>query len=113
VTKREGPLVPTHIPTELQQRYGAEARRQVRARRRGRSKPTGQRATGPRLGQSALVAGTVLLAATLAMVLGIVASSWLVGVIMLLTLTALGLIGFGVRSTVRAHSTKDLAPDPE
>jgi fatty acid desaturase len=97
--------VPTYIPDELQHRYAGEARRRVHARRHPARAATSAEASRqtprPRPFWIALTALGAL--GVVAAILGIVASSWLVGLIMLLILAVPTLLAARASSLASAH----------
>jgi hypothetical protein len=94
--------VPTYIPDELQHRYASEARRRVLASRHPARPATSAEASRPtprpRPFRIALTALGVVAA-----ILGIAASSWLVGVVMLLILAVPTLLAVRANSLVRTR----------
>jgi hypothetical protein len=100
VTSDRSP-VPTYIPDELQHRYAGEARRRVHARPHPARSATSAKVSRTRPFRIALTALGAI--GVVAAILGLVASSWLVGVVMLLILAIPALLAVRVSSLASAE----------
>jgi fatty acid desaturase len=93
VTTPDRPSVPTRIPDDMQERYAADARRRVLASKRLRRRAAPRGRAPSRAVRLPLWLATLCLAAAF----GIAASSWLIGLVMLIALVLL--VGLGVKVT--------------